>query len=488
MKNDRNQLQRQRARAGLSTTATVGGIVGLAAAITLLGLAFMPDFGGPSSSEYITAEVTSAPFIHEVWERGELESSNNVEVRCEVKSQNSSGINIIEIVPEGTIVKKDEFLVKLDDSALQTQLIQQEIICSNSEADVDDAVAALEAARLELLEYENGTFVQEKEQVQSELFVAQENKRRAEEYLGYSEKMAQRGYVSSVQIEADKFAVEKANKEFEVAQTKLNVLEKYTKTKQITLLNAAIKTAEGKVKAKKKTYELDAHRLAEIEDQIEKCTIYAPSAGQVVYANDPNRRSSSGDLLVAEGRPVRERQVIIRLPDANKMMVNAKVHESRINHLQPGMRATVTLDAYTDQVLSGEVVSIGEFPIPSYNMYQQHIKEYAVGVEIETNLPNLRPGMSAEVKVLVNQLEDAIQVPIHAVIERSERFFCAVPNGGEFETREIQVGPLNEDSIVVTEGLEIGESVVLRFPELEAMLDLPETDAEKIEAEPSASE
>ncbi|MEX0713535.1 MAG: efflux transporter periplasmic adaptor subunit, partial [Pirellulales bacterium] len=45
-------------------------------------------------------------FTHDVTERGEVESSSNVEVRCEVQSQNFDGVTIIEIVPEGTIVNK----------------------------------------------------------------------------------------------------------------------------------------------------------------------------------------------------------------------------------------------------------------------------------------------------------------------------------------------------------------------------------------------
>ncbi|MFT5464916.1 MAG: HlyD family secretion protein [Verrucomicrobiales bacterium] len=475
--------------AGISTLAALGGIAGLASTFVFLGYAFLPGFGGESGPSFISAKASRGVFIHEVWERGELESSNNVEVRCQVKSQNSSGINIIEIVPEGTLVEADDFLVKLDDSALQTQLIQQEIICSNSESDVQDAGAAFEAAKLELLEYENGSYVQEKEQLESEIFVAEENVRRALEYFAYSEKMAQRGYVSQVQLEADKFAVEKAKKELDVAGTKITVLQTYTKSKHMTLLTASIRTAEGRHKAKRKTYELDAHRLAEINDQIAKCTLLAPSSGQVVYANDQSQRGSSGDLLIAEGRPVRERQVIIRLPDPDTMSVVAKVHESRINFLQPGMQATVTLDAYPDQLLRGEVKTISEFPMPTYNSYMAHIKEYAVGVQISTSQANLRPGMSAEVRVLVARRDDALLVPIHAVIERNERNFCAIPlDDGGFETREIQIGPINEDSIVVEGGLEPGESVALRFPELEGQLNLPEIVEKEENSEPAAKE
>ena len=67
-------------------------------------------------------------------ERGEIESSSNVEVRCEVQGRGSAGTAIIEIVPEGKYVEKGDFLVKLDDSALQADLVQQQIGANTSRA------------------------------------------------------------------------------------------------------------------------------------------------------------------------------------------------------------------------------------------------------------------------------------------------------------------------------------------------------------------
>lgn len=465
----------RRSRAGLSTWVVLGAIAAAAALVALLGFHARP--GSPAAKgipPYVTGEVVEGPFVHEIWERGEIQSSSNVEIACQVKSV--GGVSILEIVPEGKVVKAGDFLVRLDDSALQRELIQQEIACSNSESLAKDAEADLAAAKLELRAYEEGTYQQAEEQIESELFVAKENLRRAEEYLSYSRKMNQRGYVSDVQIEADEFSVEKARKELDVTNTKLRVLREFTRSKTVALLQAAVETAQGRLRSRSKAWELDRMRLDELKDQISKCTIVAPSPGQVVYANDPERRGAGGDLLVAQGRPVRERQIIIRLPDQNRMRVLAKVHESRIEHLQPGMEATVTLDAHPDVRLRGVVTSIGDYPLPTYSIYLSHIKEYEVVVEIETTLPNLRPGMSAQVTVVVRQIPSAVQVPINGVLERDKRYFCAVPlPQGGFETREIQVGPINETNAVVEAGLQAGEKVALTFPELETFLDLPES-------------
>jgi HlyD family secretion protein len=434
---------------------------------------------------YLTAEVVRDTFEHRVMERGEIESSENVEIRCEVRSRSSSGVQILEIVPEGATVKPGQLLVRLDDAQLQQELIQQQITVSNSQSQAIEAQAAVDGTRLGLKEYEQGTYLELEEQQESEVFVSEENMRRAEEYLTYSKRLADRGYIAEAQLEADAFAVEKARKDLGVSKTKLRVLRDFTKTKVLTQMRADFGTAEARLKSRKKTLELDELRLAEIEDQIKKCRIVSPVAGEIVYANDQERRGSSGDLLIAEGRPVRERQVIIRIPDDSKMRVVAKVHESRISFVRPGLTAGIIVESMPDMKLAGRVAGVSEYPIPSYSVYMAHIKEYAVNIDIDNPPEGLRPGMTAQVDVLAERIDDSIQIPNQAVIGRNGRFFCAVPDSdGSLLTREITVGSSNEDAIVVLDGLESGESVVLQPNDerILEVLDLPEIESDKKKA------
>lgn len=463
-------------RAGWSSWATVLILTSLSVSVPVAAWSFLPSFmSGEATPTYLTAEVTIGPFLNRVLEQGEVESSSSVEVRCEVRSRNSSGTNILEIVPEGTRVKQGEFLIELDDSALRQELIQQQIVVSGSESMLIEARTAFTAANLALEEYEGGTLKEQRETLLGALFVADENKRRADEYLEYSRKLAERGYVSQVQLDADKFAVKKAEKEQEVAQTKLQSLDKYTRRKMTNQLQADIQTAKAKLNAREKTFELDKLKLDEIEQQIAKCKIVAPVAGQVVYANDP-RRSNNGELLIAEGLPVRERQILVRLPDPTRMRVLAKVHESRVSLVKKGITAEIVTDALADRTLTGTVASVSEYPLPSTSVYTSHIKEYAVEIEIHSPPEDLRPGMSSQVNLLVEHLDSVIQIPIGAAIARGDQFFCAVPKeDGTFETREIKVGSSNDTSIIVTEHLQVGEKVVLNpAEEILKKLDLPE--------------
>lgn len=427
---------------------------------------------GPADAP-LTAPVVMAPFVHEVVERGEVESSSNVEVRCEVQSRNSWGAAILEIVPEGKFVQPGDFLIRLDDSMLQAELTQQQIVCNTSQAEMIQAQAAVATARLTKKEYESGTFHQEEEQLQSEHFVAEENLRRAEEYLNYSERLASKGYVTATQLEADRFAVEKARKELDVVRIKLEVLKTFTRQKMLSQFEADIQTAEAKLSAVQDSYNLDQTKLEFIKTQIAKCQIRAPSAGQVVYANDTSR-SSSGDVLIEEGKLVRERQVLIRLPNPHKMQVLAKINESRIDLIDVGHTAVFKLDALPGVELHGIVRKVSEYPLPTTSSFTAHVKDYATVIEIQDPPEGLRPGMTAQVAIEVERLAEAVQAPVQAVFERDGRHFCLVAGAeGDVEPREVLIGSNNEKFVIVRAGLTSDEQVVLSPSPLLEGLALP---------------
>jgi HlyD family secretion protein len=414
----------------------------------------------------LVGEVVIGKFVHQIVERGDVQSSSNVDVRCEVQMRNgnqSAGVAILEIVPEGTVVDEGDFLVRLDDSTLQNDLTLQELDTNASQAAVIQAETAVETARLTLQEYESGVFKQELEQMQSEKFVAEENYRRAVEYLKYSERLADKGYVTPIQLEADKFAVQKAQKENDVVDTKIRVLNNFTKQKMLKQLEAALRTAEAALQAQLENHSVETGRLERIKQQIARCIIKAPSPGQVVYANDSatNTRGADEGAPIQEGRLVRERQVMIRLPNPKRMQVVAKVNESRIDLVRPGMRAKVSIDALPGMELEGRVRRVSEYPLQQFNNYTAHIKEYATEIEIISPPEGIRPGMTAQAAVVVEEREHATQVPLQAVFEREGRYYCLVNEADGVQARQLQLGPTNDKHVVVETGLTGGEQVVV---------------------------
>ena len=468
--------RRRAARAGISK---VGLTISLLAASGLVALVwiFWPGTGGASSSGTpIYHQVSRGVFRHTVTEEGEVESSSNVEVRCRVQSRSagaSSGTVILDIVPEGSWVEEGDLMIELDASALNDEKVLQEITVNSAYAAVVTAQSALDTAEIALEEYKNGTFKQEEALILAEKSVAEENLRRAEDYVRYSENMYARGFQNELQLEADRFAVEKAQTDLETADIKLKSLRDYTKKKMTTELEANIKVAEADLESMNATYESEKSRLNFINDQIEACKIYAPAAGQLVYANEENRRGGE-DLIIEPGTPVREGQVIVRLPDPNQMQVTARVNEARIDMVKTGMAASIKLDAMPDVELKGKVIKVDDYPLSG--SWWSNIKEYGATVEIEDPPDGLRPGLTAEVRIYVQHQDDVVQVPVQAVFEHQRQHYCIVqsdPEGERFEARPIDIGSTNDKFVVIDKGLGENDTVLLNPRKFAEQVGLP---------------
>ena len=458
--------------------ATAKTLMGLASAGVVAASWWMLSDGEQTEAlpEALFAEVVRKEFRLEIVEPGEIESVHNVDVLCEVKSRNSAGVNILEIVPEGTQVEKGDFLVRLDDSALQKDLLTQRIDVHQAKATLVQAEADVTAARLAMDEYLSGSYRQDLEQHEGAVFVARENLRRAEEYHAYSKRLAVKGYISETQLEADSFAVEKARKDLDLSITKLDVLRVHSRKAKVNDLNASIQTADARLLSRRNSYELEVAQEAEIEQQISKCLITAPASGEVTYANRTTSSSSSNGILIEVGRPVRERQVIIRLPDSSNMRVIAKVNESRVEQVKMDMPAIISIYASRELELPGVVEKVGEYPVPSLSRYTAHIKEYATEILIENPPSGLRPGMTASVRILVEKIPDALQVPLHAVLRVNGSNFCLVANEeGKLQARSVRLGSANDASAVVNSGLRQGDQVVVNAGEFRGHVDFPET-------------
>lgn len=443
-------------------TRRVSALIAAAAAAVVAGGGWsMRGVLWPAAhAELIVEQAKIGTFVHDVVERGEVESSANVNVVCEVQSQNSEGVRIIEIVPEGALVKADDFLVKLDDALLRTERAKQTIAVNTSEAALAKAQNDLEAFRIAKQEYEMGTFKQEEAKLESELFLAKENSNRADASLTYSGRMWSRGYINRVKLESDQFAVDRYRKELEVAEIKLDVLRNYTKAKTIKKHETDIKTAEAAVNAEGAKHQVEVEKLAQIEKQLEKCLIKAPIDGQVVYA-EMERWRSNGDDAIRPGTRIREQQVIIRLPDPKKMQVKARISEARVDRVKADMAVTIELDALPGLELHGRVKKVNPYP-SNDNWFNSNVKEYATFVEILDPPQALRPGMSAHVAIRVETKADVLQVPVQAVVERGKKFYCLVREPlAKLAAREVLIGSSNDKFLVIREGLAEGQEVVM---------------------------
>ncbi len=166
------------------------------------------------------------------------------------------------------------------------------------------------------------------------------------------------------------------------------------------------------------------------------------------------------EYQIKQGTVVHEQRVVIRLPDPKQMQVVAKVAESRIEQIKPGMPAKIEIEGLPGVELSGKVTRVNEYPAPD-NWFNSGVKEYATTVEVFDPPKGLRPGMTARVSIRVETISDALQVPIQAVLERGGKYYCVQRSGEKLAPRQVLVGSTNEKFLVIRQGLKVGDEVLL---------------------------
>jgi hypothetical protein len=228
--------------------------------------------------------------------------------------------------------------------------------------------------------------------------------------------------------------------------------------------------AEAKLLSARSRYELQAARLDKSQRQIDACLIKAPAPGLVVYASSQDvfmRRGGGTRRTIAEGETVYERQKIITLPDTAEMIAEIAVHEAEVDKVRAGQRAVITLDPFPDQEFKGQVLKVAQLPDAQRGFLNPDLKVYTTQVLIEGTYDYLKPGMSAKVEILVEQLKDVIIVPVTVVANRQGKKVCfVVSSDGSSEERVVITGAFDDTFVQIVEGLEAGEKVMLNPPRI----------------------
>jgi len=426
---------------------------------TLQSAGLIPVGGGDSQAKFIgpvqTEKVRKGLLRVAVNDDGNVESAANVDLKCQVQG----GSQILWIIPQGTEVKEGDLLVRLNSSTIEEQITSQKILYERAVADQVLAETELAVAQIAVKEYEDGTVVKELQTADANIVIAKENLKSSENLLRHNERMFRKGYVNRLQLETNQFAVERNKLELDAMSTARQVLVEYTKPKMLKELISKQEAAQAKVLAMKASADLEKSKLDRLNEQLTKCTIKAPQSGLVIYANDRGR-SRSEAAMIEEGATVREMQSLIQLPDLNYMQVNTLIHETKIDKIRPGLPATIRIRGTE---LQGVVKSVNNQPEPG-NWYSSDVKEYAAKVTIEDprKASSLKPGMTAEVEILVKEIPDALQVPLLGIVQEGDENVCYLwKKDSGYERRPVKVGLANTSFVEVKEGITKDDDIIL---------------------------
>ena len=471
--------------------------------VGLVSLAAMFTGGGRSGAGLVNRDeyvVDRGSFEITVPASGELAALNQIEIRNRLEYR----AVITEIVDEGAYVKKGDVLLRLAEDELETKIQDAEdaantagssyvaaqsnleIKISAGESDKLRADLDVRLAKLALNGWKEGTVVSRRKELDLEHETAQMDYTRLFEKFEESEELLKQQFISQDEFKMDEINMIKAKARLEQSELATTVYEEYEyvheeATKESDVDQAAaerervakrtkaeLETARADVASKQHQLASRNERLTDLREQLVHCIVVAPSDGLVVYAAslETHRwsRGDRGDLQV--GSEVRKNELVMVLPDVSQMTAEVKVNESLTGLIETGLRVIITSDAIPDIAIEGEVLSIGVLA-ESGGWRDPNRRDYTVKVLLtDTDGLGLKPSMRCKAEIYVGVVEDAIYVPLQAVFREGTGAYVYVPEGRGYAQRRVSLGKASGLHVEITTGLDSGETVLLREPEV----------------------
>ena len=357
-----------------------------------------------------------------VMNTGELEAKNSVPIMGpdRLVAARVWAVKIEDIVEEGTIVKKGEYVATLDRTEIGERIRNEEVDCeeslNNFESTQIDTALDLRGRRDEL---------------KKKLL----NVERKKLELRNSQ------YEPPATIQQAELTLQEAEMDYNLG------VEDYTLRKE---------KATTSMRRRKIDLIDDRQDLKILTDLYDKFVIYAPENGMVIYRKDRGNKIKKGSSISARN------PVVATLPDLTKMLSRCYVNEVDIRLISIGQEVRIGIDAYPEKLLTGKIrkiANVGE-AIPSGDA-----KVFEVEVEINETDMELKPGMTTSNEIIVQLNTEVLALPLECLHNSGDSLsYVFLKDGMHTLKKEIIVGPSNSNKIIVEKGLSAGNALLLNIP------------------------
>ncbi len=381
-------------------------------------------FRGSKETELaITTVVKKGDFLDEVIISGEAQSTSLKKINGPdaVRKFKLRDIKIQDLITEGTIVKKGDYIGKLDPSGVNEMII--------------DARLNLETCQSKYIQ----------QQIDTTLTLKQE--RSAIKDLRFG-------------IEQNELELKQSIYEPPATIRKLEIdLEKGTRDLRERLENYSIKKRRAIAKMVEVGTEVlkIKKRLTALQELQNSFTIYSDASGMITYAktwNGSKKKVGSTinmwDLTIAT------------LPDLTKMESKTYANEVDIRKIKKGLIVSVGFDAFPEINLEGVVTSVANV---GENKRGSDIKIFQVSILIKEIHESIKPGMTTSNRILIQKQEDVLIIPLEAVFSKDSISFSYVKTGFSIQKKQLELGDANLDQVIVKRGLNVDQVIYLNEPE-----------------------
>ncbi len=365
------------------------------------------------------ATVQKGLFVVDLVESGDVEAVFQKFVNAPMMW--GSKLQVVDLVPDGAIVKKGDFLLQFDVSDLE-----------DSKKLRGDQLASL-LADLEKLKAQQALtiFNQEKS-----LQLAQYS------YEQAALRVEMRKFESQAKQEEARLQLKQAEIDLKRVQKQLES-QKIIHASQIVTLETSIREAQNSVES--------------TIERINKLQLRAPADGMVVYQQVRGER-------VKEGYEPRPGWPLMSIPDLSRMQIRVFINEVDRLKVRVGQTAHITLEAYPDVEFQGKIREVSR--LAQLVTGEERLKGFVIYIDIQGTNPNLKPGMTAKVRILLETLEDVMHVPVGAVFEMDGQ--PVVFPKDKKEPHAVYLGPRNDGFVVVERGVKPDLKLSYESPSEEA--------------------
>ena len=335
-------------------------------------------------------------------ERGSLietaAATGSIEPNVMVEVKSRASGEVIEmLIREGDVVEAGQLLMRLDPFDTDRAILEARTSEQRVRAELAQAQASVRVAEAEL------------EEIRAQVEISTKGRD-----LGLVSSDAARSLASSL-------AIAEAN---------------------LGLRRAAIQAVRAQLQSAQLTVQEAERRRRETE-------IVAPIAGAIL-----DLEVEKGTIVASAVTNVAGGTTLATLAALDELRVIGELDEAQIARVVPGQRATLRVSAYPDREFDGEVVRVSPL-----GKMETNVVTFDVEIRIiDDEADKLRSGMSADIEIITRELSDQLLVPLIAVESLGRKRFVRMPNG---EQREIVTGASDAEHLVVLEGLEEGDTILI---------------------------
>ena len=410
--------------------------IGAAIVVLMMIAAVYSAKSSTQMESYLWTDVSRGNFQVLLTETGTLKSANSISIKAPNARQ---GLTILDIVPEGTIVKEGDFLLKFDSSSIESQVETQ---LEQFELAQMDLAATMERQKSNMSDLESNLTSANYSFDAAKLSL---------DLLKYESQVRQQ--TAQLNLEKARLSVELAEKQIE-SQKIIDAGDLHNSQFQVEQIQ---------------------RRIDESKKQIEGMALRSPAPGLVVYEEISGFGAASHKVAI--GDSPRPGTALITIPDQSHFLVTIKVNELDADKIQVGQDAYIRLDAYEDREFMGTVTTIA--PMIEYKVTAattgarivlatgetqgvDEVPTYEATVLIDSGDPILNPGMTARVQIVLDDEPNSLYIRIGAVFEQPDGSSVVFTMKKYPDPVKVAVGRRNDHDIVIASGITENDQVALR--------------------------